>query len=82
MELYLVIYFFVVLTGIVYGAEKGQLASGIVWTILLGPLGILVVALLPNLKDIIKCPFCKGDAVRGASKCKNCGSSISVIMDS
>ena len=37
--------------GAVIGNSRGQMASGIVWCLLLGPLGVIIVLLLPNLKQ-------------------------------
>jgi hypothetical protein len=79
MEIIWVFYFCSIFIGLVIGSAKGRPVSGIVWTVLFGPLGILIVALLPNLANIIKCPYCKGDAVKGAVKCKNCGSDLAAV---
>ena len=34
----------------VIGEAKGRVGSGLVWGFLLGPIGVLIVAVLPNLK--------------------------------
>ena len=34
--------------GGIIGHHKGRLAMGIVWSLILGPLGILVIALMPK----------------------------------
>jgi len=36
------------IAGILIGAQKGQLVSGIVWPFLFGPLGVIIVLCLPN----------------------------------
>src|SRR2546426_12731566 len=36
--------------GCLIGSAKGRVVSGFVWSLLLGPLGVLIVLCLPNLK--------------------------------
>lgn len=40
---------------------------------LLGPFGIVLVLVMGGG---IKCPECKGNVVRGATRCKNCGAML------
>ena len=42
------IWFVSILCGILVGNSKGQLSSGIIWTIVLGPLGLVVLLCLPD----------------------------------
>lgn len=46
----LLIYIFSVVIGCFIGSAKGRFGSGLVWSLLFGPLGVLVVLSLPNLK--------------------------------
>jgi hypothetical protein len=66
--------------GILIGQQKGRMGAGLLFGILLGPLGWLIVALGPNFHP--KCSHCGGTIVEGASKCKNCGSSLIDASDS
>lgn len=60
--------------GLLIGAQKGRVLAGGLWGFFLGPLGLLVVGLGPNMKP--KCPKCFGVIEPMASKCKNCGSDL------
>ena len=62
------------LVGALIGQAKGRPGAGTAFGLLLGPIGWLITALGPNLKP--KCPFCGGEIVEGAIKCKNCGSDL------
>ena len=74
-ETYL-IYWIVInaLIGGAIGARKKRVGAGIIFGILLGPIGWILVAAGPNMGP--KCPECGGDVVTGARKCKNCGSDL------
>lgn len=67
----LVILLFVAVGGAL-GHWKNRLAFGLIVSLLLGPIGWVVVLVMPNNRP--KCPDCKGDIVAGARRCKNCGS--------
>jgi hypothetical protein len=71
---YLMIWIGVILIGIIIGKAKGRPGSGFVWSLLLGPIGWLIVLLMKDLRE--KCPQCGGVIVPGAKKCKNCGSTL------
>ena len=60
--------------GTLVGQAKGRAVAGMIWGLVLGPLGWVLVALGPNLKP--KCSHCKGVIIPGATKCKNCGSDL------
>lgn len=60
--------------GTAIGARKNRTGFGLVVGLLLGPIGWLIVLLMPS--NFPKCPACKGDVVKGATKCKNCGSDL------
>jgi hypothetical protein len=44
---WLIVWIFI---GCLVGAAKDQLLSGLIWSLLLGPLGVLIVVCLPNRK--------------------------------
>ncbi len=60
--------------GALIGNAKGNPAAGAFWGFLLGPLGWLVIASVPD--DRPRCPECLSTLVEGARKCKHCGSSL------
>lgn len=66
--------FVMIVIGALIGQNKGRIGAGIILTILLGPLGWILVALGPNMKP--KCPACGGIVVVGMRKCKNCGEKL------
>jgi hypothetical protein len=43
------IWVFSVVIGCLVGAAKGRIGSGMVWSLLFGPVGVIVVLCLPNL---------------------------------
>jgi hypothetical protein len=45
----IIIWILSIFCGVLVGKGKGQLASGIIWTVLFGPIGLVVVLSLPNL---------------------------------
>jgi hypothetical protein len=57
--------------GALIGRARGRISSGLVWGVLLGPLGWLVTALLPDHR--LECPLCKGTVPQGAVRCMHCG---------
>jgi len=62
------------LIGGLIGNTKGRAGESAFFGFLLGPLGWLIIALGPSFNP--KCPFCKGDVVSDAVKCRNCGSDL------
>jgi len=62
------------LIGGAIGQTKNRLGAGILFGILLGPIGWLLVAAGPNLGK--KCPDCGGVIEKGYRKCKHCGSEL------
>lgn len=71
---YLIVWTFFALVGALIGQSKGRTTAGVIFGLLVGPIGWLIVAIGPNLKP--KCPECGGVIVAGARKCKNCGSTL------
>ena len=71
---FLVVWAIMALVGYLIGKSKSRPVSGFIWGLLLGPIGWLVIAVGPDMGP--KCPACKGDVVKGATKCKNCGSDL------
>lgn len=64
------------LIGALIGKHKSRISSGVIWSLMLGPISWLIVALMQDLRQ--KCPECGGVVVPDARKCKNCGSTIQV----
>lgn len=75
--------------GYAIGKGKGRPTAGFWWGFLLGPLGVIVVLILPNeaaklAPQVItvaatrRCPFCAEDVRIEAIKCKHCGSDLTV----
>jgi hypothetical protein len=40
-----------VIAGVLIGLRKGRLAMGIVWSLLIGPVGLVIVALMPKTDE-------------------------------
>jgi hypothetical protein len=53
------------------GRWRGRPGSGVVWGLLLGPVGWIVTAMLKDMRP--KCPDCGGVRVEDARKCRFCG---------
>jgi hypothetical protein len=58
----------------IIGKMKGQPIGGLIFGLLLGPLGWLITFLVSDVRP--KCPACGGVVVPGFPKCKNCGSAL------
>ena len=59
--------------GSLLGSARGRGGFGFVVGILLGPVGWIIILLLPALGGR-KCPFCQGNIPDTASKCMHCAS--------
>ena len=68
----MLIAFFLGLIGSAIGKTKARAADGFALGFLLGPLGWILVLLLPSKGP--KCPACLGVIPAGARRCKHCGS--------
>jgi hypothetical protein len=64
----------VMLIGYVIGRARGRGGFGAFMGLLLGPLGWLIVLLLP--RQGTKCPECLGIVPAQARRCQHCGSEI------
>lgn len=53
------------------GEPKGQQDMGLLLSFFLGPIGLVITALLPDAR--YKCPLCKTCVPEGASRCRHCG---------
>lgn len=60
--------------GAIIGNSRGRLAFGLVMGFILGPIGLLLIFVLPSLYKF--CPFCKGNIPTDAVKCQKCGSDL------
>ena len=68
---------YVVLMGIIgalLGCIKGRPGIGAFGSVLLGPLGWLLVLLWRDERP--KCPACKGVVAKDASRCRHCGAAL------
>ena len=59
------------LVGYAIGERKGNVATGIILGLLLGPIGWLVTAMC--FSNLRKCPFCSEDIKPDAKICRYCG---------
>lgn len=68
--------FFIVFgaVGMLIGQHKGRAVAGLLWAMLLGPIGWLLVALGPNLKQPKSrpCPHCSGVLPLNQKECNHC----------
>jgi len=55
---WILVWLFSIFLGSVIGGQKKRRASGIIWPLLMGPIGLVVVILLPNIRE---------------TQCKRCG---------
>lgn len=77
-----VLYDFVIFgsIGMVIGSRKGRVMAGLLWSMLLGPIGWLLVGFGPNLKvgDAIAkpCPHCRQLIARTVAECPHCAGRV------
>ena len=67
--------------GYLIGAKKGRPLAGLVWAMLLGPFGWLLVFLLPAARAPatapgIPCPHCGADLPPRSPQCAKCGKRV------
>jgi hypothetical protein len=61
------------------GSVRNQITSGVVWGLLLGPLGWLITFLLPDQR--YKCPECHGPIEEGVRRCRHCGVDLIAVKE-
>ena len=61
--------------GYVIGQRKGRPVGGFILGALIGPIGWLLVGFGNSYG--LKCPSCKGQVPKDATKCMHCGSELS-----
>lgn len=70
--LYLLLWIIIgALVGTVIGQQKDRAGAGLLFGLLLGPIGWLIIAAGPNLKP--KCTECGGIVPEGVNRCMHCG---------
>ena len=57
--------------GALIGLAKGRWLSGLVWGLVLGPIGWIVIAL--SKSSLVECPECGLRNVPSAKACRHCG---------
>lgn len=64
--------------GVLIGQRKGRPLAGMVWGMLLGPFGWLLMALLPHSGAAKRraCPHCGGVVALEQTRCNHCGNAI------
>ena len=84
-----VVFLFAMIFGFIgrsIGERKGRPEAGFIFGALLGPLGILIIAVGPDVKAeqaalrAKKCPACKGSVPDDARKCMHCGEDLTVQL--
>ena len=82
-----VVFLFAMIFGFIgrsIGERKGRPEAGFIFGALLGPLGILIIAVGPDVKAeqaalrAKKCPACRGSVPDDARKCMHCGEDLAV----
>lgn len=79
---YALIYFIVFgAIGMLIGQRRGRPMAGLVWAMLLGPIGWLLMALLPSAgaTKATACPHCGGALPLMQAKCNHCANKVSWI---
>lgn len=64
--------------GMLIGVRKGRVVAGLIWAMLLGPIGWLIVLLGPNMTapKAVPCPFCAGAVPINQSQCNHCKNNL------
>lgn len=69
--------------GMLIGGRKGRPIAGLLWAMVLGPIGWLLMALLPaasaNTVKAGSCPHCGGVVAIDQAKCNHCGNALTWI---
>lgn len=72
---YAVIAFICTAAGTAIGHEKRQASTGFVLGLVFGPVGLIVMAVLPK-RYYYTCPHCGGGIEKGFSRCRHCGGEV------
>jgi hypothetical protein len=62
--------------GYLLGRSKGRQCDGIIWSVLLGPIGWIITLCLSDGTPRPRCPECLSWVHPGASRCCHCGTQI------
>lgn len=64
--------------GALIGQRKNRAFAGFLWAMILGPIGWLLMALLPPAKNgkATDCPHCGGVLPLNQSTCNHCGNKV------
>lgn len=65
--------------GAALGHERNRNVEGVVWPLLFGPLGMLIVALLEK-RWSNACPYCRRDIPNDATRCCHCTASLMIAF--
>lgn len=67
--------------GMLIGQRKGRVMAGLIWSMLLGPFGWLIVLLGPNIATpkAVPCPFCAGAVPMNQAQCNHCKNALKWI---
>lgn len=67
--------------GMLIGQRKGRALAGLIWAMLLGPIGWAIVALGPNMNapKAVPCPFCAGAVPMNQAQCNHCKNALKWI---
>jgi ribosomal protein L40E len=64
--------------GWLIGQRKGRPIAGLVWAMVLGPIGWLLILLGPSNQDLnsTPCPHCGAALPIGEQSCRQCGNAV------
>jgi hypothetical protein len=68
---WLVVWLICIVGGLSLGREKNRPSDGVIWALLFGPLGVIIVALLQE-RYTGKCPYCLKGIPKEAKRCFQC----------
>ncbi len=86
MALILTILLFYIVMGYIgglIGQRKGRVAAGVIWSLLFGPIGWIVVFLGPDMGSVrfSTCPHCAGKVSVGSPECPHCKNRVLWMKD-